>query len=168
MSEKKNKNDKTRYFYVFLTEDLQVSEQSKHTPQHITLIPPFIAEEQDVLEVAKETIVDFNPFDVELGGQAMFGPNKDIPVILIQPNEILNMLHMALTNRLKNRQIDIYKIYKNQFTDDQFTPHITLKKLYPEPDTSRPITVDHIAVIKKAKNIKTILAKEKLGRSSEV
>jgi hypothetical protein len=37
--------NQARYFYVFLTEDLPVGEQSKHTPQHITLIPPFVADE---------------------------------------------------------------------------------------------------------------------------
>ena len=43
-------------------------------------------------------------------------------------------------------------------------PHITIKKYLPNINETKSIVFDHIAVIHKYKDIKTILAINKLGK----
>jgi 2'-5' RNA ligase len=148
-----------RYFYVYLTKNNAVSEQFRHTPQHITFIPPFFAAKQDVIKIAEDTAKNFKSFNVRLGRHTAFGSKKDIPVILIRPTKALNDIHLALISGLKVKKIDIYSIYKGQFINNEFIPHITLKDFHPKLDATKPLTIDHIAVMYKYKNIKTIIAK---------
>jgi 2'-5' RNA ligase len=156
-----NKNE--RYFYVVLTEDLNVGHQSKHTPQHITLVPPFNADRKIVINITKEVANKFDLFDVKLGKNEFFGSKKDIPVILIKQNNELNRLHINLIKILKEKNIDINKMYQGHFINNTFTPHVTIKKFHPRLAQTKPIKVDHLAVIHKNKNIKTVIAKFMLG-----
>lgn len=162
MSAKNNNDGDERYYYAFLTEEREVGESSRHTPQHTTLFPPFIADKGDVLEIAEETAIEFDPFDVETGERAMFGPENDIPVIVLKSSRLLHSMHMALLNKLELRSVSIQP---NRFIGDGYIPHIALKPYHPELDETQPITIDHIAVIHKYKNIKTVMAKYVLGRS---
>lgn len=152
-----NKDEK--YFYVYLTEDLEEESASKHTPQHITLVPPFEAKRQDVLDVAKETASEYSPFEVETGEHTMFGTEKDISVILIKPNQILQSMHMSLLDRLKSKNININ--YQH-FIRDEFTPHITIKSFHPEVIENKALIIGHIAVMHKLKGVKTVLKIEGL------
>jgi 2'-5' RNA ligase len=165
VSAKNNFSDNgERYYYAFLTEERNAGHESKHTPQHITLIPPFNAKKEDVLAVAKETAADFNPFEIETGEHTMFGPEKNIPVIEIKPNQILHAIHLALLARLEARDIIIKE---GKFIGDDYVPHIALKKFHPRLEETRPILVDHIAVMHKFKNIKTVIVKNTLGINDE-
>ena len=67
MSEKNSGSSCNRYYYAYLTERSEVGESSKHTPQHITLFPPFVAYQIDAFEVAEKVASEFDPFDIELG-----------------------------------------------------------------------------------------------------
>ena len=162
MSAKNNNDDNERYYYAFLTEKREVGESSRHTPQHITLFPPFIADKGNVLEMAEEAAIEFDPFGVETGERAMFGPENDIPVIVLKPSRLLHSIHTALLNKLELRNVSIQP---NRFIGDGYIPHIALKPYHPELDETQPITVDHIAVMRKYKNTKTVMAKYALGRS---
>jgi len=162
VSEKSNNGPCNRYYYAYLTDEHAVGESSKHTPQHVTLFPPFVAYQSDAIEIAKETASEFDPIDVELGEQAMFGPENDIPVVLIKPNKSLNLVHTALFEKLEQRNISIPP---NKFIGEGYTPHIALKSYHPELDETKPMTVDHIAVIRKYKEVKTVMAKYALGRT---
>ncbi|HUC96330.1 MAG TPA: 2'-5' RNA ligase family protein [Candidatus Saccharimonadales bacterium] len=159
MSEKNNSDNGERYFYVFLTENREVGEVSKHTPQHITLIPPFAAGRSDVVNVASETASEFSPFRIETGEKETFGPKRDISVILIKPSEILTAIHVSLLKKLNDRDI---VINLDEFIGENYTPHIAIKPSQPDLEGAQPILFDHIAVIQKNKNIKTVIAKNAL------
>jgi 2'-5' RNA ligase len=158
-----NLNKDEKYFYVYLTENLEEDSAFKHTPQHITLVPPFEAKRQDVLGVAKEAASEYRPFEVETGGHTMFGVEKDINVILIKPNQILQSMHMSLLNKLKERNININ--YQH-FIRDEFTPHVTIKSFHPEINESKTLAIGHIAVMHKLKGVKTVLKIESLGQDA--
>ena len=164
VSERNNSNSCERYFYVLLTQNDDVGEESKHTPQHITYVQPFSGKQMDVLEIAEETAKEYDSFDVEHSEPKMFGPDKDTPVITIKPSSLLSAIHVALLDRLINRGI---VIPPSQFIRDGYTPHISLKSFHPILDESKAIHVDHIAVMRKYNNIKTVLAKNALGKSNE-
>ena len=159
----KNSDSSIRYYYAYLTEDRTVGRESKHTPQHITLFPPFIADnKENVLEIAADTASEFSPFVVEADGHSMFGPEKDIPVILIKPDDILRSVHLALLNKIEQKNIPIQP---NQFIGEGYVPHISMKFYHPKLDETRSITIDHIAVMHKDRDVKTVIAKYILGRS---
>lgn len=161
VSEKNNRNKKNdRYFYVILTKDSAIGEALKHTPQHITLIPPFEADEKDVLRVASKVASKHTRFEVETDGHILFGPRKNIPIVMIQPHESLKSIHLDLLNELALKNI---VFQKDNFVGDGFTPHIAIKPFHSELDEIRPIPIDYIAVLHKVKDIKTIIAKYNLG-----
>ena len=155
------KNSKVRYFYVFLTEKHSIGDRSKHTPQHITLVPPFLAGEHVVLEVSKHVSLQFNPFEIKLNGQTMIGPKKDISVISVKPNKYLKAIHVSLFDELEKQNINTGY---TRYIRDEFTPHITIKKYLPKINETKSMVFDHIAVIHKYKDIKTVLAINKLGK----
>lgn len=162
MSEKNKTNSGHRYFYVLLTEEREVGDASKHTPQHITLIPPFEANRKDVLDVAMEVASLFGSFEVETDGHYRFGPRKNIHVVLIQPNDTLNSIHTILLEKLAFRNITFEN---DNFIGERFTPHIAIKSFHPELDEAKPIKMTFIAVMDKYKNIKTVISKNSLGGS---
>lgn len=162
MSEKNSRSSCNRYYYAYLTEQSEVGESSIHTPQHITLFPPFVAYQIDAFEVAEKVASEFDPFDIELGKHAMFGPENNIPVALIRPNESLNLVHRALLKELKLRNISVPL---NRYIGDGYSPHIAIKQRHIELDESKPMNIDHIAVVRKCNEVKTVMAKYALGEA---
>lgn len=166
MSEKNNfsLSKDERYFYVFLTEKLNVGDKSNHTPQHVTLVPPFSANEKIVLAVAKLVATKSDSFEIKLDGRTMIGPKKDIPVISVRPNNYLHAIHVSLFDELEKQNINTGY---TRYIRDEFTPHITIKKHLPSINETKSMIFDHIAVIHKLKNLKTVLAIYKLGKLDE-
>jgi 2'-5' RNA ligase len=158
------RHKKDRYFYVFLTQNLNVGYKSNHTPQHLTLVPPFCAQEQTVLQVAKNVARTSKPFKIYLTSRVMIGDNQDIAVVKVKPDNNLQAIHLELFNELEKRNIDTGYA---RFIKDEYTPHITIKKYLPKINEFQIVTFDHIAVMHKYKNIKTIIAKYKLGSVNE-
>ena len=162
MSEKSNSDPCNRYYYAYLTEEREIGESSKHTPQHITLFPPFVAYQSDAFDIAKDVASQFDSINVELGNHAMFGPEGDISVVLIKPNETLSLVHMALIKEIEQRKISIPS---NHYIGEFYVPHIALKSYHPELDETKLITIDNIAVMRKCKEVKTVMAKYALSRA---
>jgi 2'-5' RNA ligase len=161
VSEKSSYPDNSAWYYcAYLVEPRQVGDRSNHTPQHLTLSPPTPANEADVLQAASETAKRFDPFEIALGEHAMFGPNEDIPVMVIEPNFILQALHKILISKLEEKGI-LFK--DNRYIGDRYAPHIALKRYHPNISGDR-LLIDHIAVMRKDDDIKTVLAKEPLGK----
>ena len=96
-----------------------MGDRSNHTPQHITLVPPFLADEHVVLEVAKQVSSLFKPFEIKLNGQTMIGPKKDISVISVKPNKYLQAIHVSLFNELEKQNINTGY---TRYIRDEFTP----------------------------------------------
>ena len=91
----------------------------------------------------------------------MIGPKKNILVISIEPNKYLQAVHEALFDGLDKQYINTGY---TRYVRGEFTPHITLKKYHPIINENKSMIFDHIAVIHKYKDIKTILAINKLGK----
>ena len=153
-------NKAERYYYAYLTEKRDAGYQSIHTPQHITLIPPFIAGRSEALQTAGHVAEKLKPFYINLGEMALFGPQNDIPVIIVEPCESIQELHGSLLGALAERHIEING---PEFIGQNYIPHISVKKFHYQLVTDKPLIVDHIAVMHKYKNLKTVLAKYRLG-----
>ena len=91
-------------------------------PVHITLIPPFKANE-DQIEQLNQDLVNFSEnkpgFQIELNGFGQF--RKQVVFIEVVPNQILQSFQKELTLYLVNQQsIKMPKLHST------FNPHITL------------------------------------------
>ena len=164
MSAKNSTTNNDRYFYVFLTEKRRIGDNSNHTPQHVTLVPPFFADKQAVLKVAETVASKFDPFEIKMDGRMMIGDKKDIPVILVKPNSYLQAVHVSLFDELGRHNINTGY---TRFIRDEFTPHVTIKKYLPPINETQKLIFDHIAVMHKIKGTKTVVAKNMLGQSDE-
>jgi 2'-5' RNA ligase len=150
-----------RLYYAFLTEDWQVGHRAKRSPQHLTLIPPFMANVSLAKSLAKDIASNFASFKVMIGKKTYFGPKKDIEVFLIEPSSTLNSLHKMLLEKLHEKKVDINHL---KHTSKDFRPHITVKLTHPRlPQTGQPLTIDHIALMKKTRHERILVAKEKLS-----
>ena len=69
-------------------------------PLHMTLLPPFIYDGHlsEVIDELDYIAHGTNPFSVITNGNALFGPNEDIPVSLIKPNHYLSVVHSKLAS----------------------------------------------------------------------
>lgn len=105
-------------------------------PLHFTVVPSFIldsADESCALDVVREVSSAIGSFKLELGEQAMYGPEEDVPVTEIYDTEdSLRRLHTDLITSLGAVGCH-FKNLAYAFAD--YSPHITHKQgvSLPEP-----------------------------------
>lgn len=153
-----------RIYLAYLTEPREVGVSTKHSPQHLTLMQPFTPNFTMATGAAEEVKTMLEPFEVHVAEQVMFGPNHDIPVRLIEPVDSLRLLHNALVVALEQRDIDLTRI---DYIRNSYKPHIAVKPGAPEIAKGQTFLVNHIAVMGKGKNARTVLAKMSLGHSND-
>lgn len=152
----------SEYIYLaYLAEPREVGVSTPHSPQHLTLVPPFQSALKPVLEAVREVKnTSFRQqFPVRVGEQLRFGPNQEIAVYSIQPPNIVVALHRALVEALERRGIDMARL---KHIRDEYVPHITIKPNHPVLKPGQHLEVDHIAVMEKTDKARTVLAKESL------
>lgn len=92
-------------------------------PLHITLMPWFLCGRVGELDakIAKLTS-STGSFDVQVGGEAMFGSKRNIKVNIIKPSTRLTKLHNLLLASVKTLgRIDV----DEQFTAEGYRAHVT-------------------------------------------
>lgn len=154
----------SEYLYLaFLTEPREVSASTPHSPQHLTLVPPFQSALEPVLEAIREVKgTSFRQkFPVRVGEQLRLGPKQEIAAYSIQPPNIVAAFHGALVESLEKRGIDMSRV--NHIRDD-YLPHITIKPSHPALEPGQPLNINHIAVMEKTDKSRTMLAQEYLGQ----
>lgn len=115
------------YILVHFVEPVAVGYQFERSrnawPLHITLVPWFYGAMDMPLQRALQIVArPIAPVTVRVGGEALFGPNKDIPVNVISNPEALHELHESLLVAVQTAE----GVVENpQFIGDTYTPHIT-------------------------------------------
>lgn len=148
-----------RIYLAYLTEPREVGESTPHSPQHLTLVPPFEPKPQIAIEAVRATKDFFRQFPVQVAEKTNFGPDQDIPVYIIRPKNILAALHNALMDELEQRGIDTAPL---KFTRKNYQPHITIKPSHSKLEKGQRLVVDHIAVMQKGSKARTLRALERL------
>lgn len=160
MSERSSPSE---YAYLaYLTEDREVGESTKRSPQHLTLVPPFPFDLSlaKVQEAVHEVAADTKPFQVKVANEVKFGSNYMVTVRIIEPAGIVRALHYQLMYSLHSRGIPL----PSKFVYETYSPHITVKPAHPtELSTGQIMTIDHIAIMHKDKGYRTLLAREELS-----
>ena len=150
-----------RIYLAYLTEPREVGESSAHSPQHLTLVPPFESEPQTAIEAVQATKGYFKQFPIQVAEITHFGFNQDIPIYTIRPINILAALHNALMDELERRGVDTAPL---KYIRDDYHPHISIKPAHAKLQDGQKFVVDHIAVMQKSKRARTVLAKEQLAQ----
>jgi 2'-5' RNA ligase len=92
-------------------------------PLHITLAPWF-----RIADIGKLTVSLFDaaskipPFEAEVGGEAMFGPNGNVPVNLVVPQTAELELHQAVIGAIYDQSA---KFVNDRWIGDAHRPHVT-------------------------------------------
>lgn len=96
-------------------------------PLHCTLLPNFSTEAlpEDVILAVSKVATSHQQIIVEIGEEALFGPDANFPVSLVLPTQQVLEFHTSLTSRLEPLHIT----YDNpQFVHEGYRPHITIQE----------------------------------------
>jgi len=115
------------YILVYFAEPVEVGFRFERRrgdwPLHITLAPWFYGAMDAPLQRALHIVAQpIAPVTVRVGGEALFGPNKDIPVNIISNPEALYELHESLLAAVQTAD---GVVEDSQFIGDNYMPHIT-------------------------------------------
>ena len=150
------------YIYLaFLTEPRQVGEKTKRSPQHLTLVPPFpaISPLSKLKTAVKEVAAETKPVKAKIAKEARWGPRRNIDVFLVEPVDVIAMLHYQLMHKLESIGISV----PTNYVREAFLPHIRVRPAHTtEFKKGQMIDIDHIAIMHKDKGYRTMLAKEEL------
>jgi len=93
----------------------------------MTLLPPFIinGSADTLLSALREVASSLAPFSVETAGDALFGPNKDVPVSLIKPNQKLEEAHKKLAELVTHYGL---KYEHPSISEGNYKFHITTQR----------------------------------------
>lgn len=97
------KPEKYRYWIALLLDDLPVGAHFTPHRLHITIVPWFVVdgEENHLLKSFYSSFANQPTFEVKLDKQAMFGPDHDVPVVLVEPHLQIDALHAKALDLLE-------------------------------------------------------------------
>lgn len=96
-------------------------------PQHVTLFPPMEQAYDPEFGVRlRAELNQHHPFIVRTAGDAMFGPEENIPVRLLEPSLSLQGVHYLIERAIGDIMHD--KTYRSPYN-----PHITVEKFEDVP-----------------------------------
>jgi len=96
-------------------------------PLHCTLLPNFSTEAslEGVIQAVNKVATSHQQIIVEIGDEALFGPDANFPVSLVLPTRQILEFHASLASRLEALHIT----YDNpQFVHEGYRPHITIQE----------------------------------------
>jgi hypothetical protein len=116
----------TKAVIVYFIENTPLSLRFTKWTNHITIVPPFITRNIDLLNKQVASICERIPsFNYTIGDLDHFGPNRSITVNRIRKGPDLTKLHVALFNIAKLHDANI----STQHVLNEYTPHITHNSL---------------------------------------
>lgn len=116
-----------KYVIVHFIEKSKVTKEfpSSEWPLHITLLANFLIPE---VELLKTKLADFakhaKPLAITASGEALFGPNKDVHVSLIEPDKSILELHDGLLSTA----MELGAVFDEpNFNGAGYRPHATIQ-----------------------------------------
>lgn len=123
-TENESKTKPYRYYISYLLRDLPVGAKFKPSELHITVLPWFALETDELpfLNWFYKHFDQIETFEALVGEPKMFGPKHDVPVSLIEPKDkFLQLHHLALSwfGELGARWAE-----RDPYVGDDFLPHV--------------------------------------------
>ncbi len=122
------KTNHYRYLLAYLLDDLAVGDKFKPSALHITILPWFALEtdERPFLKWFYKHFGNLPAFDAVADRRSMFGPKKDVPVSILEPEAKFMDLHkIALSwfGAVRARWAE-----KDPYVGSDFVPHIAQRR----------------------------------------
>lgn len=115
-------------------------------PLHVTLLPWFeVLDAEGFMHDLNRLVPQEQSFIAEVGEDALFGPNRDVPVSLIKNREPFAIMHYFLLTILEKHD-GVFSASSN-WTKKDYTPHVTHhgdERLHP----GESFRVNNVAVVK--------------------
>jgi 2'-5' RNA ligase len=143
-------------------EPQQVGETFQTWLLHITIVPWFRLNDrsQTIADGLERALIAVEPFDVVVEGEALFGPQRNRPAVLIKTPTPLSDMEQKVRGYLhKKRAWLVDETTKRQY---DFRPHVTL-----QPgavlDDGASFRCDRLYIVEQKGDYKEIVSKIRLG-----
>lgn len=123
-TENARKTDQWRYLIAYLLDDLVVGEKFKPSALHITILPWFAleTEEEPFIEWFYSNFSEFKAFEARVGQKKIFGPKRDVPVNIVEPQTQFMGLHTLALSWFGD--VGARWAEKDPYVGDDYIPHI--------------------------------------------
>lgn len=114
-------------------------------PLHVTVVSNFVVDDRAPAEVAsivRDVATLYPRFTVNLGPLALFGPARDLPVLLAE-HAFLHVLHTKIAAAIS--ELPAFRPDSAEFWGPGYRPHATITS-YSTPPPSRQTSITNLAV----------------------
>ncbi len=152
-----------RYFIAYMLDDLPIGAKFKPSALHILVLPWFALEtdEGPFLTWFYDHFDRVPAFNAVVGKQKLFGPQKDVPVNLMEPERKFMQLHMLALSWFG--KVGARWAEKDPFVGSDYVPHVAQRRGFVLTEGERlPIT--SLTLVKAARHedqIRQVAAKAK-------
>ena len=148
-----------KFLPAFFVEEVELGQTFARGewPLHMSYFPPVNASFQPQLATRlREYVNPMAPFIAQVGEDALFGPDRDVPVKLVEPSKELLAVHRALVSVLH------YLPHPAQYRTP-FNPHVSVKEDGPQLETGDTIEIGGFSIVETLPNSSTWQVLAKIG-----
>jgi hypothetical protein len=145
-----SKTNQHRYLIAYLLDDMAVGAQFKPSALHITILPWFALEtdEQPFIDWFYKHFDEVQSFDAIAARRALFGPRKDVPVSIMEPEVEFMKLHLLALSWFG--AVGARWAEKDPYVGDDYIPHIAQRRGYVLDEGER-LHVNSVSLFKAAR-----------------
>jgi 2'-5' RNA ligase len=124
------KTNHFRYLIAYLLDDLAVGAQFKPSALHITILPWFAIEtdETSFIDWFYRHFDEVQAFEATSARRAVFGPRKDVPVSILEPETEFMKLHVLALSWFG--AVGARWAEKDPYVGDDYIPHVAQRQGY--------------------------------------
>lgn len=126
-------------------EDIPIEFSASDWPLHATILDTFKTDwsVEDLLRAIKQAVANTTPFNITLIEGAMLGPDKDVPVKLLEQDAHILDLHSTLLELTKPGS---FVFNTPEFVGEGFLPHVT-DRLDSQVDVGKTYTFASVSLV---------------------
>lgn len=148
-----------KFLPAFFVEEVELGQTFNRGewPLHMSYFPPVNTTFQPELAARlREYVNPMSPFIAKIGKDALFGPERDVPVKLVEPSKELIAVHRALVSVLQ------YLPHPTQYRTP-FNPHVSVKESEFQLETGDTIEIGGFSIVETMPNSSTWQVLAKIG-----
>jgi hypothetical protein len=140
-----------RYYISYILRDLAVGDKFKPSELHISILPWFALETDELpfLNWFYKQFKQLKSFDAVTGERRMFGPNKDVPVSILEPKEKFMQMHLLALSWFG--EVGARWAERDPYVGDDYIPHISQRQGY-KIDDGQQIHINSLILFKASRH----------------
>ncbi|MBI2589272.1 hypothetical protein HYW35_03695 [Candidatus Saccharibacteria bacterium] len=123
-----SKTNQHRYLIAYLLDSLEIGDKFQPSALHITILPWFALEtdEGPFLTWFYDHFDRVPAFNAEVGTRKLFGPDKDVPVSLMEPERKFMQLHLLALSWFG--KVGARWAEKDPYVGNDYIPHVAQRR----------------------------------------